>query len=47
MQIPRNQFEQYIYEAILKRGLSYFKNGNVHEPEEISPGENEAIVILT
>ena len=41
MQIPLNQFEQYIGETILKRGLQYFKNGYVHEPEEISPGEYE------
>ncbi|MGB4205157.1 MAG: SWIM zinc finger family protein [Bacteroidales bacterium] len=44
MQIPLNQFEQYIDETILKRGLRYFKNGHVHEPEEISSGEYEAIV---
>jgi uncharacterized Zn finger protein len=44
MQIPLNQFEQYIDETILIRGLTYFKNGHVHEPEEISPGEYEAIV---
>ncbi|HOY31566.1 MAG TPA: SWIM zinc finger family protein [Bacteroidales bacterium] len=44
MQIPLKQFEQYIDETILKRGLSYFKNGHVHEPEEISPGEYDAIV---
>ncbi len=44
MQIPLNQFEQYIDETIFKRGLSYFKNGLVHEPVEISPGEYEAIV---
>jgi len=44
MQIPLNQFEQFIDETILKRGLSYFKKGHVHEPEEISPGEYEAIV---
>jgi uncharacterized Zn finger protein len=44
MQIPLNQFEQYIDEAILKRGLQYFKKGHVHEPEEISHGEYEAIV---
>jgi len=44
MQIPLNQFEQFIDETILKRGLQYFKNGHVHEPEEISPGEYEAIV---
>lgn len=44
MQIPLNQFEQYIDETILKRGLQYFKKGHVHEPEEISPGVYEAIV---
>lgn len=44
MQLPLNQFEQYIDETILKRGLHYFKNGHVHQPEEISPGEYEAIV---
>ncbi len=44
MQIPLNQFEQYIDETILKRGLQYFKNGLVNDPEEISPGEYEAIV---
>jgi len=44
MQIPLNQFEQYIDETILKRGLQYFKNGHVNDPEEISPGEYEAIV---
>jgi len=44
MQIPLNQFEQYIDETILKRGLSYFRNGHVHEPVEISQGEYEAIV---
>nr|MBP7850628.1 SWIM zinc finger family protein [Lentimicrobiaceae bacterium] len=44
MQIPLNQFEQYIDVTILKRGLQYFKNGQVNEPEEISPGEYEAIV---
>ncbi len=44
MQIPLDQFEQYIDETILKRGLSYFKNGQVNEPEEITPGVYEAIV---
>ncbi|MBW6480929.1 MAG: SWIM zinc finger family protein [Bacteroidales bacterium] len=44
MQIPLTQFEQYIDETILKRGLQYFKKGHVHEPEEISPGEYAAIV---
>ena len=44
MQIPLDQFEQYIDETILKRGLSYFKNGQVNEPEEITTGVYEAIV---
>ncbi|MEZ5013556.1 MAG: hypothetical protein R2794_04630 [Chitinophagales bacterium] len=44
MQIPIAQFEQYIDETILKRGLSYFRNGRVNTPEEISPGQFEAIV---
>ena len=44
MQIPLNQFEQYIDETILKRGLQYFKSGRVNEVEEISPGKYEAIV---
>lgn len=44
MNIPFNQFEQYIDETILKRGLSYFKNGHVSEPEEITVGVYETIV---
>ena len=44
MQFPLNQFEEYIDETILKRGLQYFKEGYVHEPEEISPGNYETIV---
>jgi len=44
MKIPLNQFEQYIDETILKRGLSYFKKGLVEDPEELSPGFFEAIV---
>jgi len=44
MQIPLEQFEQYIDETILKRGLSYFKKGRVRQVEEISSGEYEAIV---
>ena len=44
MQISLNQFEQYIDETILKRGLTYFKKGNVSQCEEISPNEYEAIV---
>ncbi len=41
MQIPLNEFEQHIDEAILKRGLSYFENGRVDEPDEISAGVYE------
>lgn len=44
MQIPYKQFEQYIDETILKRGLDYFKSGFVNSVEEISPGKYEAIV---
>ncbi len=44
MQFPINQFEQYIDKTILNRGLQYFKKGHVHEPEELSLDEYEAIV---
>ena len=44
MNIPLNEFEQIINETILKRGLSYFKNGYVTEFTEISNGEYEANV---
>lgn len=44
MEIPLSHFEEYIDEPILKRGLSYFKNGLVHEPEEVRPGDFEAVV---
>ncbi len=44
MEIPLDQFEGYIDETILKRGLSYFKNGKVNEPEEIRKGVYEFIV---
>ncbi len=44
MKIPLTEFEQIIDETILKRGLQYFKKGLVNEPEEIAPGEYEAIV---
>ena len=44
MQIPLHHFEDFIDETILRRGLSYFKKGQVHEPEEIRTGEYEAIV---
>jgi SWIM zinc finger len=44
MQIPLHHFEDFIDETILRRGLSYFKKGQVHEPEGIRTGEYEAIV---
>ncbi|MBA7528910.1 hypothetical protein ES705_21102 [subsurface metagenome] len=44
MRIPFKEFEQHIDETILKRGFQYFKSGLVNEPEEILPGEYEAIV---
>ena len=44
MEIPLSHFEEYIDEPILKRGLSYFKKGFVHEPEEVRPGDYEAVV---
>jgi uncharacterized Zn finger protein len=44
MEIPINQFEQYIDEKILKRGLEYFKKGKIHPPEMISPGEFTLVV---
>jgi len=44
MQIPLNEFEQYINETILARGLSYFRNGRVKDPDELRSGEYEFIV---
>ncbi len=44
MKIPLNEFEQLIHERILKRGLSYFKEGAIADFSEISTGEYEAIV---
>jgi uncharacterized Zn finger protein len=44
MNIPLDQFEQIIDETILKRGLNYFRQGLVEEPEEIAHGSFEAIV---
>ncbi|MDE3247607.1 MAG: SWIM zinc finger family protein [Bacteroidota bacterium] len=44
MKFPIEQFEQHIHEAILKRGLSYFKSGAVRTFEKISKGCYEAIV---
>jgi uncharacterized Zn finger protein len=45
MNIPLDQFEQIIDDTILKRGLQYFRKGLVEEPEELSHGEFEAIVL--
>lgn len=44
MQLPLSHFEQVIDEKILKRGLSYYKKGLVHQLDEISPNTYEAIV---
>lgn len=44
MNIPLSEFEQIIDETILKRGLSYFKNGYVTDFAELSNGEYEANV---
>jgi len=44
MNIPLSEFELIIDETILKRGLTYFKNGYVTEFTEISNGEYEANV---
>ena len=44
MQIPLENFEQYIDNTILQRGYRYFKNGHVRELEEITPGKYQAIV---
>ncbi|NTU68214.1 MAG: hypothetical protein HGB02_04955 [Chlorobiaceae bacterium] len=47
MNIPLNGFDEHIDETILKRGLSYFRKGNVLSFEETGPGEYEAIVAGT
>jgi len=44
MKFPINQFEQHIDGTILKRGLGYFKQGLVAEPEELRAGVYEAVV---
>ena len=44
MQIPLDHFEQVIDEKILKRGLSYYKKGLVHQLDEVSPNTYEAVV---
>lgn len=42
--IPISDFEQFVDEKLLSRGLSYFENGQVTSFEELSPGEFEAEV---
>src|ERR1035437_7307077 len=44
MKIPINEFEQHVNEVILKRGIQYFKNGNVGQVDELIGGEYEAEV---
>jgi len=44
MKIPIRAFDQIIDETILKRGLSYFKEGAITDFSEISTGKYEAIV---
>jgi uncharacterized Zn finger protein len=44
MQFPLKRFNECLDEAILKRGLTYFRNGKVHEPHDGAPGEFEAVV---
>jgi len=44
MPVPLNQFENYIDKTILNRGLQYYEDGHVHDPDEISLGEYEFIV---
>jgi uncharacterized Zn finger protein len=44
MKIPFHQFEQHIDETILKRGLAYYKQGQVFPPDEVSPGVYETVV---
>ena len=44
MKIPINEFEQHVDEELLKRGIQYFKNGNVLQVDEVSGGEYEAEV---
>ena len=44
MQIPLDHFEQVIDEKILKRGLSYYNKGLVHQLDEVSPNTYEAVV---
>lgn len=44
MEIQLDRFEEQIDEAILQRGLNYFRKGYVTDVEEIGPGDYEATV---
>lgn len=47
MNIPLNEFEQFINESILEKGYAYFNKGAVLETSLLAPGELEAIVMGT
>lgn len=47
MIIPIHQFEQLINETILKRGLSYFKNGLVQDVVKVSGNQYKGFVLGT
>ena len=43
MNIPLNEFEQHLPEEVLSRGLSYFQNQQIEEPEQVEVGVYETI----
>ena len=47
MSIPLNEFEDYVNSTILGRGQTYYSNGYVSEPELISKGVYEFIIVGT
>jgi hypothetical protein len=44
MHFPLGGFEEYVEDRILKRGRTYFNNGQVGQCEDIAPGLYEAVV---
>lgn len=44
MRFPLSEFEQFVDENILQRGLAYFKSGAITDFSDISNGEYEALV---
>lgn len=44
MPLPLSSFEQHIDEKILQRGLKYYQQGAVEEPEELETGLYQALV---